>query len=63
MLRNVDLVLDRFDDEYMANVRPFDSKQEAIWSYWADFFQPPSEQQSLTFPMLEYLCLDFSDWG
>lgn len=47
----------KFDPHYI-----FTSEQEAIWSYWADFFQPSSKQQSLTFPMLEHLCLDFSHW-
>ena len=62
MLRSVTLDLNRPGDVYTTNVRPFLIKQEVIWSYWADFFQPSSEQQSLTFPMLERLCLDFSYW-
>ena len=63
MLSYVQLILNRSKDVCTANVRSFDSEQEAIWSYWADIFQPPSEQQSLIFPSLEDLCLEFSDWG
>ena len=36
---------------------------EAAWSVWAEFLQSSSEQQSLTFPALEDLCLDFSAWN
>lgn len=62
MLRDVQLVLKKSDDAYPANVRPFKADQEAIWSSWADFFQPSSEQESLIFPVLEKLCLVFFDW-
>ena len=34
----------------------------AAWSVWTEFLQPSSEQHSLTFPALEELCLDFSEW-
>lgn len=63
MLRSVQLILKKSDNVCTANARPLDSEQEAIWSYWADFFQPSSEEQSLTLPMLEVVHLDFSDWG
>lgn len=67
MLRFVSLHLshpdyvDNPDREYDPQYK-FTSEKEAIWSYWADFFQPSSKQQSLTFPVLEHLCLDFSHW-
>ena len=67
MLRYVTLNLchpdhaDNYDQEYDPRYK-HTSEREAIWSYWADFFQSSSKQQSLSFPVLEYLCLDFSHW-
>ena len=34
-----------------------------IWSLWSDFFYPPEEQdQSVGFPALVWLALDFKEW-
>ena len=38
-------------------------EREAFWSFWAGFFQPSPWHQSLMFPALEGLCLDFTFWG
>lgn len=37
--------------------------RKEIWSSWCDFFYPPEGQdQSVGFPALEHLTLDFGDW-
>ena len=42
----------------------FNGAQSTSWSSWCNFFYPPEKQpQSIGFPALERLCLDFSDWG
>ena len=64
MLRSVELKLDALDRSgscrHQGNKL---DKQEAIWSYWATLFCQSREHQSLMFPELEDLRLDFSDWG
>ena len=64
MLRSVKLKLNALNES--GSCRHVVDKlhgQEAIWSYWAEVFRQPWEHQSLIFPVLEDLCLDFSDWG
>lgn len=40
-----------------------DNDRKRIWSFWCDFFYPSKEQdQSLSFPALRWLALDFTDW-
>ena len=66
MLRSVTLSLTKPDTLSSFNSTRMSHNilgQETIWSFWADFFEPSSEQLSLTFPVLEDLCLRFSQWG
>ncbi|KAM0804047.1 hypothetical protein BDR22DRAFT_818221 [Usnea florida] len=64
MLRSVNLKLNASDRSVSCRHPNHKlDKQEAIWSYWAEIFCQPREHQSPIFPMLEELCLDFSDWG
>ncbi|CAD6564291.1 MAG: hypothetical protein ASARMPREDX12_002614 [Alectoria sarmentosa] len=66
MLRSVTLSLTKPDTPSSFNSTRMSYNilgQEAIWSFWGEFFEPSSEQLSLTFPVLEDLCLRFSQWG
>ena len=64
MLRSVNLKLDASNRSGSCRyIRDKLDRQEAIWSYWAKIFCQALEHQSPVFPMLEDLCLDFSDWG